>query len=300
MTAMKSCVPFLFAATLTLAFSAGCTSTQTVKPLPDINQLTLNNPDTMEDAVPLPSKWSQPYRNALDNLIGIYAVLAPDKTSPNGFAVRVLGRAITDAGVKAIQVKVFERGQPVYQSRVEGKFAGSLSFVVGNLNAEVDRLYDLCLNDEAAAFVPPDKKYLDKAKVLDVWETLPETYKDVIWVTGITHQTLTYKEYQKYMGRTDAAYTLIKENGEYYYGNELMGVAHVLYFTGLSDGALFGVLDPVSGLYRKKVIRMPKGIGMDTLAVERLFEGRSGRAPMPKATIDLFKATVARGKFEGM
>lgn len=252
---------------------------------PEINTVpNMNQSEKQEDIISLPKQWNS-YRVAIDNLVGTYVALVPDHTSQTGYKVQILDRAITDDGIKMINTRVIEAGQPVYQSRIESKFASDLSFVIGNLSVQADHLYDLSLTDATVATITPDSKYTDKNKAADILKRLSPTYKDLIWVTAVTHRTLAYKEYQKYTGKTDVAYNLVKAGAEYYYGNEVLSVAHTLFFTGLSDAGLFGVRDTATGLYNKKVNLVDQAEGPK-------------RIPISKATIDLFKATSKIGKIE--
>ncbi len=81
---------------------------------------------------------------------------------------------------------------------------------------------------------------------------------------------------------------MIKLGADFYYGNEIMVVAHTIFFAGVSDAGLFGEKDPATGLYNRKT----------TLPFAEPYAKGLERMPLPNDTIDLFKATIGEGRIE--
>lgn len=244
----------------------GCKDPQIINGIPKIQEAkTFNVNENNENLIILPKGWNS-YRSSIVDLIGIYIVLKPDKASPTGYSINVLGNALTEEGSKNIKSNI--KDDLLYNSRVNGNFAGKLSFAIGNVSFNNESIYDLTLKDSAVATISPDTKYIDQNKISAIIRRLPNEYKDIMFVTSVSHRILSYKEYKKITGDADAAYSLIKAQGSYYSGNELNSISHLLFVIGISDASLFGQRNEVTELYTKFPLQSAKTL--DTAKLTRL------------------------------
>lgn len=208
-----------------------------------------NKAELLNHHVALPASWDERC-SAPERLVGHYIALVPEKKSPTGHRVEVLGHVLNKQGNRAVVLK--KGGGVRYKGRVDGNSASALSFVSGRLEIKKDCLYDLTVTDDRAFHVAAQKDFLDRKKVGKVWGKLPKKYRDIFFVSSAAASTITAREYPPLGGDVQGIAAAAKMGDTYYREGGGPATRQALYLTLLSDGGLFGDFDERSGLYNKK------------------------------------------------
>lgn len=219
--------------------------------LPDAKEdPDFNKAEILDQQIVLPAPWDARC-DSLESLVGTALVLVPDRKSPTGHRLAILGQLLTPEGRKAV-VLGNAGGAPRYRSRVDGRFASTLSFVPGRLEVRRDRVYELTVTDGRAARGSTEARLLDRRKLGQALSRLPKRYRDVLFVTAASQAQVVAQEYLPYAGPTGNPSSVVRLGVDYFQGADAPATRHALCLTVVSGGALFGDFDPKSCLYTRK------------------------------------------------
>lgn len=247
-------------AAIFLAVSAGCAPASRTDekidlaaPSPELKdareEASFNKTESLSNHFILPPSWDS-RSSAPNRLVGHYLALVPDRKSPTGHRVKLLGSVLSAQGNRALSPKKVEGTR--YQGLVEGGFAKKLSFVQGRFEPEEKSLYEITVTDERAFMVPARNEFLDTAKVRKLRAKLPQRYRDVFFVSSAAGSTITARQYDPSAEGLSKVAAAARVGETYFFEKGEPVARQALYLTLLSDGALFGNFDPKSGLYNRK------------------------------------------------